>query len=565
MRASGGACLLPVVLALAGAAGAAPRGRVRPRPATSGALCRPGRHTLAYHGGDLVAAPRVFVIFWGAPWQSDPVHLAAAADLRALFQQLGASAYGCTWREYALPGAPLGPGGFLGDEVIATSPVPPGGQLDDAAIRQQILAEIAAGRAPAATDDVVYVVAPPAGVPVVAGGATGCGGTNFTFCGYHDSFRSAGQRVRYAVLPFPCTQDGGTCFIAGGGDAGAALEVIGSHELSEIVTDPDAPPVAAGGWPEDRTGAETADVCEGVPRPGWLRLRVAPRPRPGARPRGPAECHRVVRRRTALLRLRRRRGRPVHLPRGRLPQQRRSPSRRRRGAGGGRHPRGTARAPRDRRGPGERGGAAGGARRHRRGLRRNDRGGDGALRPRGGDARCVQRLPRPGRPGAGHGRGAAHGHERLRAQGRDGGRHGERAAEARLPADVPVRLSGARRARAGTRGLGARCARPRSPSGRQPRTRPRWSTRRSPRARPARPSRARAARARAAPAASARGASPWRRRRARPTRSCTPPRRPRSRCRRRRPSPPRPCPSARGSCSPPARCPCSRRRSPPRP
>jgi hypothetical protein len=270
MRASGGACLLPVVLALAGAAGAAPRGRVRPRPATSGALCRPGRHTLAYHGGDLVAEPRVFVIFWGAPWQSDPVHLAAAADLRALFQQLGASAYGCTWREYALPGAPLGPGGFLGDEVIATSPVPPGGQLDDAAIRQQILAEIAAGRAPAATDDVVYVVAPPAGVPVVAGGATGCGGTNFTFCGYHDSFRSAGQRVRYAVLPFPCTQDGGTCFIAGGGDAGAALEVIGSHELSEIVTDPDAPPVAAGGWFEDRTGEENADVCEGVTCLGTL-------------------------------------------------------------------------------------------------------------------------------------------------------------------------------------------------------------------------------------------------------------------------------------------------------
>ncbi|HLK10596.1 MAG TPA: hypothetical protein VKW76_04395 [Candidatus Binatia bacterium] len=265
MRSSIVVTVLAALLACGAMADAAPRGRSRPRPPRAAGVtpsCRPGRHTLTYHGGDLVAQPGVFVLFWGAQWQSDPTHLAAAADLRALFQQLGGSAYGCTWREYELPGRPLAAGSYLGDEVIASAPVAPGGELADAVIRQQILTEAAAGRAPVPADDVVYVVAPPQGVPVVDGGETGCGGSNFTFCGYHDSFVGGGSRVRYAVLPFPCTQGGGTCFVDGGSDAGTALEAVGSHELAEIVTDPDAPPVAAGGWYDDRTGEENADVCE---------------------------------------------------------------------------------------------------------------------------------------------------------------------------------------------------------------------------------------------------------------------------------------------------------------
>ena len=89
---------------------------------------------------------------------------------------------------------------------------------------------------------------PPKGVPVRSFGETGCGGSNFTFCGYHDSFLSGGRRFRYAVLPFPCSQDRGTCFVDAAEDPGRALQAVGSHELAETITDPDRPPVGPSGW-----------------------------------------------------------------------------------------------------------------------------------------------------------------------------------------------------------------------------------------------------------------------------------------------------------------------------
>ncbi len=202
------------------------------------------------------------MLFWGPEWENDPEQQAAAAALRSLFHQLGGSSYGCSWREWELPGSPIGAGSYLGDEVILTEPVGAGQPLDDTDIQARIVTEVTAQRAPAATDDTVYVVAPRKGVPVQAGLETGCGGTNFTFCAYHDSFTQAGVRFRYAVLPYPCTQGGNTCFVDTQEDPGHALEAGGSHELAEAVTDPDQPPVGNGGWFEDRSGAENADLCE---------------------------------------------------------------------------------------------------------------------------------------------------------------------------------------------------------------------------------------------------------------------------------------------------------------
>jgi hypothetical protein len=206
--------------------------------------------------------PDVFVIFWGSAWQTDTEHLNAKAALLGMYQQIGTSGYACAWREYGVTGSALGPGTFNGSEVIPTAPPSP---LSDAAIQQQIVTEVTAGRAPAVTDDRVYVVVPPRGVPVDSGGVTGCGGSNFVFCGYHDSFLHGGSPFRYAVLPFPCNAFGFTCFVDPTDDAGRALQVVGSHELTELVTDPDAPPVGFGGWFNDAHGSENADICAANP------------------------------------------------------------------------------------------------------------------------------------------------------------------------------------------------------------------------------------------------------------------------------------------------------------
>jgi len=152
---------------------------------------------------------------------------------------------------------PLGAGTYSGSYVIASAPPNP---LDDSVIQNQIVAEVLAGHAPLRTDDRIYFVVPPSGVAVSADGETGCGGSNFQFCGYHNDFASGGA-FRYAVLPYPCNDGLHTCFVDQSDDAGTALQVVGSHELTETVTDPDSNP---GGWFSDRTGDENADICAGV-------------------------------------------------------------------------------------------------------------------------------------------------------------------------------------------------------------------------------------------------------------------------------------------------------------
>jgi hypothetical protein len=226
-----------------------------------GLQCRPRHHTLSYHGGDLIQNVAVFVIFWGSEWQHDAEHQAAAEALRAMYQKLSASEYGCSLREFALPGMPLGAGSYAGDEIITSAPVGPGQELSDGAIQARILTEVHAHRAPAVSDDVLYVVVPPNGVPVLAGGETGCGGSHFTFCGYHDAFTASGHRYRYAVLPYPCSSQGGTCFVDSQESVARSLQAVGSHELAEAITDPDDGSVGASAWWDDRTGDENADIC----------------------------------------------------------------------------------------------------------------------------------------------------------------------------------------------------------------------------------------------------------------------------------------------------------------
>jgi hypothetical protein len=277
-------CVSVLVLSLgAMQATATPRGLVPPRPAVGrrdssqsvdqssdaasavpamhdavgrpGTDCQPGQDLLAYHGGALVLRPDVFVIFWGNEWTTDAEHLAAAQSILALYQQLGSSAYACAWHEYEVPGMVYGDGTFNGFEIISSAPPNP---LPDSSIQARILTEVAAGRAPSVSSDRVYVVVPSKGTVVrTPDGSTGCGGTNFAFCGYHDSFGvSPSARVRYAVLPYPCSTPEGTCFADSSENPTPAFETVGSHELTELVTDPDGD-----GWGSDRTQSENADIC----------------------------------------------------------------------------------------------------------------------------------------------------------------------------------------------------------------------------------------------------------------------------------------------------------------
>jgi len=272
-RVSRGLALVALVLALpATAAHAVPRGKVSPRVAAldaaqarlagtanvgrPGATCRPTKHVLKYHGGALVQHPNVFVLFWGSAWNHDAAHISAKNDLVQEYQKLVDSEYACAWQEYSVPAYPLGTGTYAGSYVIASNPPQP---VQDAQIQMKIQQEIGLSHAPARTEDTVYVVVLPDGFPVEASdGSTGCGGSNFQFCGYHDAFDEGGFSYRYEVLPFPCNAGHYTCFVGATDDVNKAFEVVASHELTELVTDPDN---SVSGWYADRDGAENADIC----------------------------------------------------------------------------------------------------------------------------------------------------------------------------------------------------------------------------------------------------------------------------------------------------------------
>lgn len=216
---------------------------------------------MRYHGGDLVAHPDVFLLFWGPKWATDAEHLATKAALIDFFTDVGDSGFACAWREYAVPGHPLGAGTFNGSYVLASVPPNP---LPDGDIQAEIEHQITLGHAPARTDDRVYVVVSEKGIAVDDGsGATGCGGANFTFCGYHGDFGSLAARFRYAILPYPCNSGGFTCFVGPTDDPAVALQSVGAHELTELVTDPDSDGLGGSGWYSDTTGNENADICAG--------------------------------------------------------------------------------------------------------------------------------------------------------------------------------------------------------------------------------------------------------------------------------------------------------------
>ncbi|HEY2775873.1 MAG TPA: hypothetical protein VGK20_17660 [Candidatus Binatia bacterium] len=266
------ALLAAAVLLAASNAGAMPRGKVLPRqidPAGRSAQpsgdanvgrpdssCRPHRNTLVYHGGELVQHPDVFLLFWGSLWNTDAAHISAKADLESMYGKLVTSEFACAWQEYGVPAFPLGTGSYAGSFVISGTPPNP---ILDSDIQTAIQAEIAAHHAPAIGSNEVYVMVTPDGFPVTASdGSTGCGGSNFQFCGYHDEFQMGPDHYRYEVLPFPCSDGGGTCFVDFGESVNKAYEVVGSHELSELVTDPDN---AVAGWYSDHDGQENADIC----------------------------------------------------------------------------------------------------------------------------------------------------------------------------------------------------------------------------------------------------------------------------------------------------------------
>jgi len=225
---------------------------------------RPTRSSnLYYHGGvggiGIETAPRVYVVFYGSQWSSDPS--GEATLVQKFLNGVGGSSWlnsvvqycqGVSSGTYFCNGAGTAagnPSGILAgvwfDNGAAAPSRPAQSDLAAEAVRAAAHFGNTAAGSNATTQ---YVIATAHG--------NNSSGFGTQYCAYHSSTSSSYGYVAYTNLPY-MTDAGATCganFNGLGPNAG--VTIVEGHELAETITDQ----FPNGGW-LDGSGAENGDKC----------------------------------------------------------------------------------------------------------------------------------------------------------------------------------------------------------------------------------------------------------------------------------------------------------------
>jgi hypothetical protein len=233
---------------------------------------------LTYFGGRVVSNTQVVQVLYGTGSYNAQVAGTSTPSIATFYQGILNSAY-VDWLdgEYntvnpagTKTNQHIGRGSFLSRVQITPSAARNGTTITDAQIQAELAAQITAGTLPAPTRDAAgnnntyYAVFFPPGKTISQGGSNSCvaGG----FCAYHGTISNAGgHEVYYGV--HPDMQAGSGC--ATGCGASTTFNnytSVASHELIEMVTDPEvglaataAPPLA---WYDNvNGGGEIGDIC----------------------------------------------------------------------------------------------------------------------------------------------------------------------------------------------------------------------------------------------------------------------------------------------------------------
>jgi hypothetical protein len=205
-----------------------------------------GLGDLLYGGGPVQAAPKVYLLFWGSQWSSDPS--GEAAILRNFFTGVGGSSWLSTVNQYCSPSsAPcsqstnLSLGGAWFDNA-SKAPHRPS--------QSQLAAEAAKGSAHFSDNSVnaEFVVA--------TASRNNSSGFGSRYCAYHSTTTANGATISWTNLPY-ITDAGASCganFNGLGPNAG--ITIVAGHESAESITDPQP----SSGW-VDLSGEENGDKC----------------------------------------------------------------------------------------------------------------------------------------------------------------------------------------------------------------------------------------------------------------------------------------------------------------
>jgi hypothetical protein len=220
-----------------------------------------GSNNLAYHGGvggiGVETAPKVYVVYWGSQWSSDP------SGEKTIVQNFMTAVGGSPWlnsvTQYCQGVAsgtttcPSGgqhagnPAGILGgtwsDSGSAAPQHPTQSQLAGEAINAM------AHFSPTPNHNTAQFV-------IATAHNNNASGFGTSYCAWHSSTSSSYGNVAYTNLPY-ITDAGAACganFNGLGPNAG--ITIVEGHEMAETITDQ----FPNGGW-LDRNGEENGDKC----------------------------------------------------------------------------------------------------------------------------------------------------------------------------------------------------------------------------------------------------------------------------------------------------------------
>ncbi len=220
-------------------------------------------NNLLYGGGvggiGVETAPKLYIVFWGSQWSSDPS--GEAALLQSFVSDLGGSSWFNSVTQYCQgvatgtefcngAGTPAGNQsgmlqGVYYDTGSAVKSRPRQSDIANEAVRA---AAYFGNTSSTPNNNANYIIALPTGVSPQGFGTQ--------YCAYHSYTSSSYGNVAYTNLPY-ITDAGASCganFNGLGPDAG--ITIVGGHEIAEAATDQ----FPSGGW-TDSGGAENGDKC----------------------------------------------------------------------------------------------------------------------------------------------------------------------------------------------------------------------------------------------------------------------------------------------------------------
>ena len=188
------------------------------------------------HGGTLIQFVRVYLIFWGSAWASNPPPTPTTAQVTDAVNRIVSGGYLTGLSQYR----GIGQGYILGSTTV-TSSNPPNG-FTDTNVSNFISGLIGAGTIPNldADNQTLYLVFMPKGISA----------PNSGFIGEHTYYtNSSGKRVHFGWIT-----NNGTL---------SSVSIITSHEIAEAMTDPEGSAIlgdpgtcSGGGW------CEIGDACQ---------------------------------------------------------------------------------------------------------------------------------------------------------------------------------------------------------------------------------------------------------------------------------------------------------------